>query len=58
MKVIKKVILLLFVVNILVGCAAENKHHGVAEPIWKQLTAEQKQLLIDSDLKKSLVVAR
>jgi hypothetical protein len=46
--------IVVIVIALLVGCTTENKYHHVAEPIWNQLTPEQKQLLIDRDFEKEL----
>lgn len=29
------------------ACTTENNYRGVPEPTWKQLSAEQKQLIVD-----------
>lgn len=37
---------------LLEGCTVENKYHEVAEPLWNQLSAAQKQLIVDRDFEK------
>lgn len=32
---------------LLIGCKAETQYRGVSEPVWQQLSAEQKQLIVD-----------
>lgn len=40
-------ILLLLGVSCLNGCAHEQNYRGVPAPIWADLSAEQKQLIVD-----------
>ncbi len=39
--------LLLLCGFLLSACAAERCYRGVSEPVWQQLSAEQKQLIVD-----------
>ena len=39
------------------GCAAETRHQGVATATWKQLTAEQKQMIIDQAYHQTMTQA-
>jgi outer membrane biogenesis lipoprotein LolB len=43
---LNKFLTLLFACLVLCACA-ENKYRGIPESSWQQLTAEQKQLIID-----------
>lgn len=52
------IVIILFLSFIsLMGCRREENYRGVPEPLWKHLTAEQKQLIVDrayeDDMKKA-----
>ena len=44
---IKNIIIILIFLTFLTACTAEKSYRGVADPFWKELTAEQKQLIVD-----------
>jgi hypothetical protein len=39
---------------ILSGCSTEQAYRGVPEPTWKQLTPEQKQLIVDRSFQNEM----
>ncbi|MEI8055663.1 MAG: hypothetical protein WCH10_06745 [bacterium] len=40
-------VLAVFSVFFLIACTAERNYRGVADPFWRELSGEQKQLIVD-----------
>ena len=43
-----RVLLMVSIVCCLTACATQHEYRGVSDVTWRQLTAEQKQMIIDN----------